>query len=75
MITYNLDLELLRDVDSAMLQKHGSKLYPTLYKRARHVITENERVLKTVSAINNDDYEEVGHLMSESHAVCARTMK
>jgi galactokinase len=67
-ITYNLDLESLRDVDSAMLQKHGSKLYPTLYKRARHVITENERVLKTVSAINNDDYEEVGHLMSESHA-------
>jgi galactokinase len=67
-ITYNLDLESLRDVDSAMLQKHGSKLYPTLYKRARHVITENERVLKTVSALNEDDYEEVGRLMNDSHS-------
>lgn len=66
-ITYNLDLESLRDVDSTMLQRHGSKLYPTLYKRARHVISENERVLKTVSSLQADDYEEVGHLMNESH--------
>lgn len=66
-ITYNLDLESLRDVNSAMLQKHGSKLYPTLFKRARHVITENERVLKTVSALHEEDYEEVGRLMNESH--------
>ncbi|MEO5953928.1 MAG: galactokinase, partial [Chloroflexia bacterium] len=66
-ITYNLELQSLRDIDNALLQRHGSKLYPTLYKRARHVITENERVLKTVSAIQNDDYAEVGHLMNESH--------
>jgi galactokinase len=66
-ITYNLDLQSLRDVDSALLQRHGSKLYPTLFKRARHVITENERVLKTVSSIQANDYEEVGRLMSESH--------
>ena len=50
-----------------MLQKHGSKLYPTLFKRARHVITENERVLKTVSALHEEDYEEVGRLMNKSH--------
>jgi galactokinase len=66
-ITYNLELQSLRDVDSAMLQRHGSKLYPTLFKRARHVITENERVLKTVSSLQTDDYEEVGRLMNESH--------
>lgn len=66
-ITYNLELQSLRDIDSAMLQRHGSKLYPTLYKRARHVITENERVLKTVSSLQTGDYEEVGRLMNESH--------
>ncbi len=66
-ITYNLELQSLRDVDNAMLQRHGSKLYPTLYKRARHVISENERVLKTVSSLQTDDYEEVGRLMNESH--------
>ncbi len=66
-ITYNLELQSLRDVDSAMLQRHGSKLYPTLYKRARHVITENERVLKTVASLQSSDFEEVGRLMNESH--------
>ncbi|MGA7731671.1 MAG: galactokinase [Chloroflexia bacterium] len=66
-ITYNLELQSLRDVDSALLQRHGSKLYPTLFKRARHVITENERVLKTVSSVQAGDYEEVGRLMNESH--------
>jgi galactokinase len=66
-ITYNLELQSLRDVDSRMLSQYGSKLYPTLYKRARHVVTENERVLETVSALNNSDFEEVGRLMNESH--------
>ncbi|MDQ3928153.1 MAG: galactokinase [Chloroflexota bacterium] len=66
-ITYNLNLQSLRDVTPEMLSKHGSKLYPTLFKRARHVVTENERVLQTVSAISEDDYEEVGHLMNQSH--------
>jgi len=66
-ITYNLELQSLRDVDSRMLSQYGSKLYPTLYKRARHVVTENERVLQTVTALNNNDFEEVGRLMNEAH--------
>ncbi len=66
-ITYNLDLQSLRDVDSRMLSQYGSKLYPTLFKRAHHVVTENERVLATVSALNNNDFEDVGRLMNESH--------
>jgi galactokinase len=66
-ITYNLELESLRDVDSKMLSQYGSKLYPTLYKRARHVVTENERVLQSVSALQDNDFEELGRLMNESH--------
>ncbi len=67
-ITYNLDLQSLRDVSADMLQSNASKLYPTLYKRARHVITENERVLQAASALSVGDYETVGQLMNESHA-------
>jgi galactokinase len=66
-ITYNLQLESLRDVDTEMLSRYGSKLYPTLYKRARHVVTENERVLEAVSALGSGDMEQVGRLMNESH--------
>jgi galactokinase len=66
-ITYNLELQSLRDVPIDMLHRHGSKLYPTLYKRARHVVTENDRVLQAVSALAVDDFDTVGKLMNESH--------
>jgi galactokinase len=66
-ITYNLQLTSLREVDTEMLSRYGSKLYPTLYKRARHVVTENERVLETVHALGENDMEQVGRLMNESH--------
>ena len=66
-ITYNLDLKSLRDITVEMLHNHGGKLYPTLYKRAHHVVTENERVLKTVSALSAGDYEAVGQYMNQSH--------
>jgi galactokinase len=51
-----------------MLTKYGNKLYHPLYKRARHVVTENERVLQTVAALNASNMESVGQLMNESHA-------
>ena len=66
-ITYNLHLESLRDVDTEMLSRYASKLYPTLFKRARHVVTENERVLEAVTALDAGDLEHVGRLMNESH--------
>ncbi len=66
-ITYNLDLQSLRDISPEMLHQYGSKLYPTLYKRAQHVVTENERVLETVVALSVNDFETVGRLMNESH--------
>src|SRR5205823_9325176 len=66
-VTYDLNIKSLRDVSAEMLSSHGSKLYPTLYKRAHHVITENDRVLQTVGALSVGDYETVGQLMNESH--------
>src|SRR5205085_7761695 len=66
-VTYDLNIKSLRDVTPQLLSSHGSKLYPTLYKRAHHVVTENNRVLQTVAALSVDDYETVGQLMNESH--------
>ena len=39
-----------------------------LRKRARHAITENERVKKSVHALKNNDLMEFGQLLNESHA-------
>jgi galactokinase len=40
---------------------------PVLRKRARHVITENKRVEKSVRALKNGEIARFGHLMSASH--------
>ena len=41
---------------------------PVTARRARHVLTENQRVLDTVAALREGDHAEVGRLMSASHA-------
>lgn len=38
-----------------------------LRKRARHVITENTRVLESVEALRSDDLPRFGHLLTESN--------
>jgi galactokinase len=40
----------------------------TLRRRVRHVITENQRVLRAVEALRNGDVATVGRLFDESHA-------
>jgi galactokinase len=42
-------------------------LSPLLQKRARHVVTENQRVLDAVEAMNARDPEKLGELFRESH--------
>ncbi len=37
-------------------------------RRARHIVTENRRVLQTVAALRDNDFGEVGRLLTESHA-------
>lgn len=37
-------------------------------RRARHILTENQRVLATVEALQRADFTEVGQLLTESHA-------
>lgn len=40
---------------------------PILYKRARHAVSENERTLEAVKALEAGDIEKFGNLMNESH--------
>lgn len=41
---------------------------PVVLKRARHVVSENRRVLEAVKALINKELDRFGHLMAESHA-------
>ncbi|WP_459987146.1 galactokinase, partial [Mycobacterium avium] len=41
---------------------------PVDARRARHVLTENGRVIDCVAALNNSDYTEAGRIFTASHA-------
>lgn len=62
------EISALRDVTSSQLEAHKALLDPVVYRRCHHVITENERVLQTVHALEQNDLVRVGQLMNASHA-------
>ena len=57
----------LRDVSMPQLEKFGSRLSETAFRRCRHVISENTRVLASAEALKKNDYKQFGRLMVESH--------
>jgi galactokinase len=59
-----LGVPALRDADAASLDR----LDGVLERRARHVVSENERVLAAVRALRSGRVDEVGALLSGSHA-------
>lgn len=61
-------IQALRDVTSTQLEQHESLLPENVYRRCRHVVTENERVMQTVAAFQAGDLARVGRLMDASHA-------
>jgi len=63
-----LGVAALRDVSSRELQAGQTHLDPVVFKRARHVVTENERTLLMASAIQAGDWDSVGKFMYDSHA-------
>ncbi|MDI6857283.1 MAG: galactokinase [Dehalococcoidia bacterium] len=58
----------LRDLTPAGLESCRQSLGDLLYRRARHVVDENERVRLFVEALKANDAPRAGELMSESHA-------
>lgn len=57
----------LRDVDSTLFAARELELDPVTRKRARHVITENERTLAAAEAMRRGNAVEMGRLMNASH--------
>ncbi len=64
---YDSDIKALRDVNPDLLTKYWSKLPDDIRKRARHVVTENKRVLEAMESICEGKAEEFGDLMYDSH--------
>ncbi len=60
-------VKALRDVSSAELTKHVAGLDPVIYKRAAHVIGENERGLAARRLLKAGEMKKFGKLMFASH--------
>jgi galactokinase len=61
------EIRALRDVNMKQLEQYRGLLSEIAYKRAKHIITENERVLKGMGALRAGDLESFGRFMAESH--------
>ena len=57
----------LRDVDAEALEANRALLTPKLYQRARHIVTENERVKLAAAALESGDIGALSKLMAASH--------
>ncbi len=62
-----LKVAALRDATPEALEAARRQMEPVVFRRARHVITENERTLHAAKAIQASDWDTVGRLMYDSH--------
>jgi galactokinase len=60
-------VEALRDVNIEMLKDRWEALPKVVAQRAKHVVTENKRVLESVEFLKRGDVEEFCQLMYNSH--------
>ncbi len=58
----------LRDISVEQFAAHSDALPDVLLRRARHVITENDRVLRAAQVLEAGDVATFGMLMNASHA-------
>jgi galactokinase len=57
----------LRDVTLQQLERHGKQMSEVTYRRCRHVISEDSRVLAAAEALKQNDLRQFGLLMNDSH--------
>jgi galactokinase len=60
-------IKALRDVLPEQLESRRSDLPDLIYRRCRHIVSENDRVLRTADAMQSGDLKTVGNCMAESH--------
>jgi galactokinase len=57
----------LRDVTISELEQYGTRMDQTVYRRCRHVVSENNRVEQALHALAQADLVRFGELMRSSH--------
>lgn len=62
------EIRALRDVPPSELEEHKAELPPRVYRRCRHVVTENLRTELAAEALRSNNVRRFGELMYESHA-------
>ena len=64
---YNPKIRTLRDLSDADLAEHAGEMGPTLSRRCRFVLAEDDRVARSALALLRGDVLTLGRLMFESH--------
>jgi galactokinase len=66
-VARELGVKALRDLSIGELEQARHKLPEVNYKRARHAVTEVNRVLEAVKLLENDGFIDFGALLTQSH--------
>ena len=60
-------VKALRDVSPQELTEKGKGLIEVVYRRARHIVIEDQRVLDAIDAMRAGDVVKLGQLLDASH--------
>jgi galactokinase len=60
-------VESLREVTPDHLEQGGASLDPVIFRRAAHIVGENDRVWRAIDALEAGDAEALGGLLNASH--------
>jgi len=61
------EVRALRDLNLSQLAEYGTEMPSVIYRRCRHVVSENARVLEAAQALHASQLERFGALMGGSH--------
>lgn len=62
-----LNVSKLRDATIELLEKHKNEMSDVVYRRARHIITENARTINAAKALTKNDIATISELMQAGH--------
>lgn len=68
LLQQQLKISALGEINITQLEQHANLIAnPIIYQRARHAVTENQRTLSAVNALNENNLIAFGQLMKASH--------
>lgn len=67
-VVKKLSIRSMRELTMEKLESSKDLITKTEFMRARHAVTEIARVLHAVTALDSNDFEELGRLLNGSHA-------